>query len=492
VEAPPRLIDTNDPAGALLRESLSAYASGLDGQRAQLRAQARPAPAARWSWPVVAFASACAAAAAFLIVTAGVRGPGAPVPVPSPATASGPVIAPVIVPVVAPVEGERATERSEVGRAHVEPHVRPRAARTIVAQGRPQPLEAGDETTLADGSRVRLAAGGLAAVSTPESGRTVVALSRGQVGVSVTKRHPGERFEVHAGRYAFRVVGTRFTVELAGDETRLTVSEGVVVVSDGDRELGRITAGGTWSDGTPASAPPPPAHEPPPPAPSAPAAAPPAPAPAVEPPARVPAPPREPPRARVPASGECLARSRAGATREAAECLAAAAAQRGLDAELALFELARLRRDALGDPKGALAALAEYRARFPMGSLYEEALGASLDLLVRAGDGPAALAESERLLRHVGSAQRRAELHLLRGNVLRVLESDCRRADGEYAAAASAGAERVADDAEFWRAVCREALGDRAAAARAYGRYLERPRPQHAAEAKARLEGLRP
>lgn len=479
---PARLIETNDPAGALLRESLGAYSAGLDGQRAWARAQARPSRG-RTSWHVVALAAACAAGIAFLLSQ---RGTQAPVAAP-PATASAPVIEPLEAQVA--VQSSDATPEESKARRH-------KATRALSVQARPQALEAGEEVALADGSRVRLAEASAAAVSAPETGRTVVALARGEVGVSVTKRRPGERFEVHAGRYAFRVVGTRFTVEIAGGAARLAVAEGIVVVTDGDLELGRFVAGETWSGSV---APPAPSVEAPrePPAAAveparveAPEVAPPprAPSPAVE---DVPARAPSPPAVRVPSSSECLGQSRAGATRRAAECLAAAATQRGLDGEIALVELARLRRDALGDTKGALAALSEYRARFPMGSLYEEALGASVDLLVRAGDGPGALAESERLLRRVGSPQRRAELRLLRGNVLRVLESDCRRADAEYAAAASTGAERVADDAEFWRAVCLSSVGERDAAARAFTRYLERPRAQHAAEAKSRLEGLR-
>jgi hypothetical protein len=500
---PARLIETDDAAGALLRESLVDYAAGLDGQRAWARVQARQPRPARWPWQVLVVASVCAAGIAVAVgtgreerpATASVAAPAAP--------AGGPIIVPLEA--EAPADKDEGTQEAA---ARPEARHRHRAAHALAVRMQPQALEAGQELTLADdGTRVHLAAGGLAAVSVPERGRTVVTLSRGKVGATVTRRRPGEHFEVQAGPYTFRVVGTSFTVELARGQARLAVAEGVVAVNAGERELERITAGGSWSSGTvtpPAAVEPEPAPETPPAAEPAAIEAPrpvpppvraveaaPEPARAVVPPRGLPAPPREAPPARTPASGECLARARAGATSQAAaECLAAAAGKRGLDAEIALVELARLRRDALNDPKGALAALAEYRARFPMGSLYEEALGASVDLLIRAGDGPAALAESERLLRRVGTDQRRAELHLLRGNVLRVLEADCRRADAEYAAAAS-GAPRVADDAAYWRAVCLASAGERAAAARAFARYLERPKAQHASEARARLEGLR-
>lgn len=490
-QEPLRLVETNDPAGRLLRKSLAEYAAGLDGQRAWSGALTKPRRTL-WRWHLAIAGFVCAGALAFFVATAG-QERGDPVPTPS-VTARGPIIQPLPSGVdVAPTS----TAQTQPP-ARAEGRSKHRIVRTVVLRSRPLALGAGEEVALADGTRVRLAPGGQASASAPDRDRMVIALSRGAVGVTVTKRRPGERFEVQAGPYTFRVVGTRFTVESSGGGARLAVSEGVVlVVGKRDRELGRITAGGTWSsDGAPPAArevvlpqPAPVALEPIGVGEPAEREPPPSLPPAQQQQPSFPEPP--PQRARVPASSECLAQARTGAAREAAECLEAAAARPGLDGEIALVELARLRRDALNDPKGSLAALSDYGARFPEGALREEALAASIDLLVRTGDGPGALAESERLLRRIGSQQRRAEIHLLRGNVLRVLEGDCRRADAEYAAAGGSGAERVVDDAAFWRAVCLASLGERAAATQAFTQYLERPRAQHAADAKARLESLR-
>ena len=65
----------------------------------------------------------------------------------------------------------------------------------------------------------------------------------------------------------------------------------------------------------------------------------------------------------------------------------------GLGAEMALYEVARLRRDVLADAAGALRALAEYRTRFPAGSLRREADMSQLELLVQLGRTDEALIE---------------------------------------------------------------------------------------------------
>ena len=71
-----------------------------------------------------------------------------------------------------------------------------------------------------------------------------------------------------------------------------------------------------------------------------------------------------------------------GAIDEAIGCFTGEATQPGLVGELALMELARIRRDVKGDLAGAEAALAEHRRRFPHGSLADEAAGARIELLL--------------------------------------------------------------------------------------------------------------
>src|SRR5204863_6061168 len=72
----------------------------------------------------------------------------------------------------------------------------------------------------------------------------------------------------------------------------------------------------------------------------------------------------------VPASLRCYEQQASGA---------------GLPAQIALYELARLRRDSLGDLPGALASLRELRGRFPGGALRMDADLSIAELLPRLG-----------------------------------------------------------------------------------------------------------
>ena len=113
-----------------------------------------------------------------------------------------------------------------------------------------------------------------------------------------------------------------------------------------------------------------------------------------------------------------------------------------------------------------------------------------VELLPRLGRFREALDESEALLSRDPRHERAAELHLLRGNILRESFQDYGRAGREYAAvrdAVGAGeASEIADDAAFFEAVCLEVVR-RDDAAAAYRRYLAGGARRHAAEARARL-----
>jgi hypothetical protein len=355
--------------------------------------------------------------------------------------------------------------------------------------------------TFADGTRVHLGRGGVAAVTARTARQIVVALDRGTVQMVVTRRRAGERLEVVAGRYVFRVIGTQFQVSRSGGAARLVVSEGVVAVVTAGREMGRISAGQEWvgaieaaegaAPGLPAAAEgddlQPAAIVSPPPQPPAPASLSPAPAsPAVGPISRKDAADAAP----ALRATDCLTMAREGSPERALVCFGAVARGDGLEAEIALYETARLRRDVMSDPRGGLASLAEYHRRFPAGSLRDEALTSTVDLMARVGDAEGALARSAELLERAHSPERRAELHMVRGNVFRQLKRDWARAEAEYARAASAASAPLADDAAFWRAVCIEAAGARERAATAFTSYLQRPKPRHAAEARARLQML--
>ena len=156
---------------------------------------------------------------------------------------------------------------------------------------------------------------------------------------------------------------------------------------------------------------------------------------------------------------------------------------------MALYEVARLRRDVLADERGALEALGVYRSRFSGGSLRREVDMLQLELLIEVGRTADALRESAALLASSATGKRAGELHLWRGHIFRQKLGDLRAAEREYAQAEqSEGARRV--DASYFRGLCLQALGDDAAAASAYQRYLEQRGQSHANDARKRLQEL--
>jgi len=162
----------------------------------------------------------------------------------------------------------------------------------------------------------------------------------------------------------------------------------------------------------------------------------------------------------------------------------------GLGAEMALYEVARLRRDVLADAAGALSALAEYRQRFPTGSLRREADMSHLELLLQLGRSDEALKQSDELLSSSSSGERAAELHLLRGHVLRKAQSRFAEAEHEYELAESAGAR--GGEVTYFRALCLEALGRGPEAAALFAQYLQQPQRAYAEDARRRLQRLKP
>jgi tetratricopeptide (TPR) repeat protein len=178
-------------------------------------------------------------------------------------------------------------------------------------------------------------------------------------------------------------------------------------------------------------------------------------------------------------------------TQEALLCYQEQAAQSGLAGETAQYELARLLRDSLADPERALAAFKDQRSRFPNGALRTEADLSIIELLPRLGHHIEAMAETEQFLVAHPKAERRGEIHLLRGNILREVLHDLDRAEREYARGSESGG-RIGDDSRFLRAVCLEALGHVADAKKAYETYVVETRAAHVEEAKRRLERLRP
>lgn len=185
---------------------------------------------------------------------------------------------------------------------------------------------------------------------------------------------------------------------------------------------------------------------------------------------------------------DCLNLARQGQARAAEGCFSERAQGAGLAAEMALYELARLRRDVLADANGALRALTDYRTRFPSGSLRREVDVSQLELLLQLGRSEEALKQSAELLAS-SSGERASELRMLRGHVLRK-QSRFAEAEREYELAESAGARGSA--ALYFRALCLEASGRTSQAAAAFAKYLEQPQRPYAEDARRRLEKLTP
>ena len=186
---------------------------------------------------------------------------------------------------------------------------------------------------------------------------------------------------------------------------------------------------------------------------------------------------------------DCLSLARQGDSRGSESCFLERARGGGLAAEMALYELARLRRDVLADANGALQALADYRKRFPNGSLRREVDVSQLELLLQLGRSADALKQSDELLSSSTSGERASELRLLRGHILRK-QSRFAEAVREYELAESAGAR--ASEATYFRALCLEASGRTTEAIAALTKYLELPQRPYAKDAKRRLEKLSP
>jgi ferric-dicitrate binding protein FerR (iron transport regulator) len=252
-----------------------------------------------------------------------------------------------------------------------------------------------------------------------ERGDTTIRLDSGRVDLHVRPQAPGHSLAVTAGPFNFVVIGTSFSVRRQRDHVTLQVTEGRVAVMRGNRTLARVTIGQSWTgqiDDGPAASPPPPTS-----------------------PATMSSP------SAVPVA--CADLLTAGRTRQAIACLDRRAAQgSGPDSDVAAYEAARLWKDDVGDLEQARMAFQSYAARFPQGALRVEAALSLVEILPRLGRHQEALAQAARLLTDPAAAPRRAEIHLLRGNIFRLALGDRAAAMDEYRAAAG-GDGKAADEA---------------------------------------------
>jgi tetratricopeptide (TPR) repeat protein len=201
--------------------------------------------------------------------------------------------------------------------------------------------------------------------------------------------------------------------------------------------------------------------------------------------------PTTPPQENIAPRPDCRDHARSGEPAKAEDCYLERAKGSGLDAETAFLEVARLRRDVLDDPAGALNALEGYRQRFPSGALRHEADITHAVLLARLGRSSEALAETERLLDSPQGRERAFELRLLRGNIYRKGLGNTALAAREYASAEKV--ERANSEASYLLGSCLDELGDGEGAKAAYRRYLEQsPTGKRATDVQKRLARLSP
>jgi TolA-binding protein len=160
-----------------------------------------------------------------------------------------------------------------------------------------------------------------------------------------------------------------------------------------------------------------------------------------------------------------------------------------LSGETSLLGEALLQLRQKRDARAALAALDEYRARYPNGTLTREAETARIDALLLLGRNDEALAELGALtLQAVGRDQ---ELRLIRGEL--AAAADCKRAFVDFDRILNEQATAsVVERALHGRAACRLRTGDETGATRDLTEYLRRfPAGRFAPEARRTLEARR-
>jgi TolA-binding protein len=353
-----------------------------------------------------------------------------------------------------------------------------------------------------------------------------VELSGGQLRAQVTHQAPGKSFVVNAPGWRVRVVGTQFLVTTQG-VVSVEVIEGTVSVesrTELDAPAVRVHAGECWDGGSrrvaPCRVPAARSEEPPPVETRAPRVhraaqdkvvnvarlSPPPLVVAEPPPARLePAPPSVPPPSTLhphpdplPPAGEGspaespeaqydLAQrlARSGQFQDAAAMFAKVAVARGAYADLALFELGRLKQQRLSDPAGSLATFERYRREFPRGALRQEVDFSSIEALLSLSLDDRAGTAIDGFLSAYPKNERRGELLLVRGDLSRK-KGDCARALSFYSQVEGGGA--AADDALYAAAYCESRLEHDAEAQALLREYQSRfPKGRHSEDVKQAL-----
>ena len=149
-----------------------------------------------------------------------------------------------------------------------------------------------------------------------------------------------------------------------------------------------------------------------------------------------------------------------GDFRRALELYRALAQKPGSTGENAEYEIGRILRDGLHQPREALSAWRQYRVHHPRGVLRMEADISVIETLVALGDKSGALAESSEFIGRYPESERRLEIARLSGDLLRE-RGDCAAAVTAYDVAMGSGRSRkdaggrdITDGVSFHRSTC--------------------------------------
>ncbi|MBS2032410.1 MAG: tetratricopeptide repeat protein [Deltaproteobacteria bacterium] len=159
-----------------------------------------------------------------------------------------------------------------------------------------------------------------------------------------------------------------------------------------------------------------------------------------------------------------------GHAREAAGLLQQVVDAHEPRADLALYELGRLRQRSLGDLPGALDAFERYQSSYPRGALNQEVAISTIEVQLALQKPGAALESLDGFLAHYPGSERAHEMRLLRANLHRDRRDwseaidDYRKLEGTPSAA----------EALFFTAFCQRQSGDLAGAEASLRAYLER------------------
>lgn len=225
--------------------------------------------------------------------------------------------------------------------------------------------------------------------------QSLTSVYSGRVSFAVEPRQPGESFAVRAGDILVEVVGTAFSVEVAGSQKRVSVTEGIVrITRSGHTTV--VRAGESW---TSAAVPP----EPEAPAPPEPAemstpsrSSPDAARPTRTPPSTA----ARPDETEAGSPATLLSRARGhlrqGEVEEARKICRRLTQPTAAAGELDLYQVAKLQIEKLDAPRAALDTVAEMARRFPHGSLAPERDLTAIQAHVTLGDCQRAQQAAER------------------------------------------------------------------------------------------------